>query len=104
MKNQLTRPKFSLGQINATPAALAAIQDSGQSQESFLDRHVGGDRGTVCRDALGTRLLSACKTLKGRWVWIITEADRSVTTIMLPTEYRVPPSPRRRAEAIECVL
>ena len=83
--NQLIQPKFTLGRIIATPAALDAIQESGQTQDSFLDRHVGGDWGTVCRQAPGnrTRLLSAYQTLRGRWLWIITEADRSSTTIML---------------------
>ncbi len=88
--------KFSHGQVVSTPAALDAIQQSGQTPEFFLDRHVKGDWGCVCGDdqkanddALvhGTRLLSAYKTLKGVRVWIITEADRSATTILLPEEY-----------------
>jgi hypothetical protein len=77
MKHQL----LHLGHVVATPAALAAIRDGGQSQDSFLDHHVRG-----C--ATGTRLLSAHKTLRGRWVWIVTEADRSLTTILLPSECR----------------
>jgi hypothetical protein len=96
MKTQLMRPKFPLGQIVATPAALDAIQDAGQSAAFFLDKHVQGDWGSLCpedREAndealgTGTRLLSTYKTLKGCWIWIITEADRSVTTLLLPDEY-----------------
>ena len=88
----MNRHIFQLGRIIATPAALNAIQESGQSQESFLDRHVGGDWGGVCREAPGTRtrLLSAYQTIRGRWIWIISEADRSATTILLPTECRRP--------------
>lgn len=84
----MNQQRFPLGRIIATPAALQAIEESGQTHDSFLDRHVGGDWGTVCRQALGgrTRLLSAYQTLRGRWLWIITEADRSATTIFVPTE------------------
>ncbi len=89
-------PKFSHGQVVSTPAALDAIEQSGQTPEFFLDRHVKGDWGCVCTDdqqanddALvhGTRILSAYKTLKGVRLWIVTEADRSATTILLPEEY-----------------
>ena len=88
--------KFSHGQVVSTPAALEAIEQSGQTPEFFLDRHVKGDWGCVCADdqeandaALveGERILSAYETLKGVRIWIITEADRSSTTILLPTEY-----------------
>jgi hypothetical protein len=97
MKQALMRPKFSLGRIVVTPAALDAIQGGGQSPDSFLDKHVQSDWGTACREdrqasddahPLGTRLLSAYKTLTGCWIWIVTEADRSLTTIMLPSEFR----------------
>ena len=59
-------------------------------------RHACGDWGTVCPDdalandeALeeGERLLSAYKLRDGTKVWIITEADRSSTCILLPDEY-----------------
>ena len=96
MNQQLIQPQFALGRIVATPAALDAIQNSGQTPDFFLDKHVQGDWGSLCQDdrqandealGTGTRLLSAYKTLKAGWIWIITEADRSVTTIMLPSEY-----------------
>lgn len=81
---------FPLGQIVATPAALEAIQESGQTLTAFLDRLFSGYQGRLDHQAeiLGPRLLSASRTWKGRWVWIITEADRSITTILLPSEFR----------------
>jgi hypothetical protein len=92
---------FPLGQIVATPAALEAIQDSGQTPAFFLDKHAAGDWGEVGKEdaalndqALldGERLLSAYRTLKGVRIWIITEATdddgiRSSTSIILPEEY-----------------
>ena len=89
-------PKFQLGNIVATPAAMQAIADSGQSPTDFLSRHVRGDWGEVCDEDKqlndqavtdGDRLLSAYRTLKNTRIWIITEADRSATTLLLPEEY-----------------
>ena len=95
------KPKFALGQILATPGALEALQESGQTPQFFLARHVRGDWGEVCPEdaqlndqALvdGSRLLSAYRTLKGTRLWIITEAaddggHRIATTALLPSEY-----------------
>ena len=87
---------FRLGQLVATPGALAALSEAGQSPLEFLSRHQQGDWGEVGKEdwdandaALleGTRLLSAYRTSKGVRIWIITEWDRSVTTILLPDEY-----------------
>ncbi len=89
-------PRFSLGQVVATPGALEALKESGESPSVFLDRHAQGDWGEVCEDdwrlndeALkdGSRLLSLYTTKRGEKLWIITEADRSVTTLLLPSEY-----------------
>jgi hypothetical protein len=89
-------PKFPLGRLVATPGALDALDQSGQSPADFLSRHVRGDWGEVCDEdkhqndeALvnGARLLSAYKTLREVKFWIITEADRSSTCILLPEEY-----------------
>jgi hypothetical protein len=61
-----------------------------------LIRHIQGDWGNICKDDWksndravndGTRLLSSYTTLQGVRFWIITEADRSVTTVLLPEEY-----------------
>ena len=95
------KPKFTLGQTLATPGALKALEDSGQTPAFFLARHAKGDWGEVCEEdkqlndqALidGSRLLSAYATLKGVKIWIITEAaddegHRAATTCLLPSEY-----------------
>jgi hypothetical protein len=87
---------FSLGQVVATPGALRALQKAEQAPQEFLNRHANGDWGTVPEDdqrenayALqhGFRILSAYTTSAGDDLWIITEADRSATTILLPSEY-----------------
>lgn len=93
--------KFPLGQIVATPGALEALAESGQTPEFFLDKHSQGDWGEVCGEDTvlndlavmsGERLLSAYKTLKGVRIWVITEATdddgkRAATTILLPSDY-----------------
>ena len=88
--------KFPLGQTTATPGALEAMAASGQTPEFFLARHQSGDWGEVNEEdqqlndeALvnGDRILSVYRTLKGVKMYVITEADRSVTTILLPGEY-----------------
>lgn len=88
--------KFSLGSLVATPAALKALEDAGQSPSEFIARHSAGDWGDVDKsdrklnDAAvkdGERILSAYHTTKGVKLWIITEADRSSTCILLPEEY-----------------
>ena len=91
-----TKPKFSLGQIVATPGALDLLRESGENPAVFLNRHVQGDWGEVCQEdrqlndqALvdGSRLLSAYRTAKGERLWVITEADRSSTCLLRPDEY-----------------
>jgi hypothetical protein len=92
----MSTPKFSLGSLVATPAALQAIADSGQIPLYFFSRHVRGDYGDVdahdkrANDLAikeGSRILSSYTTLKGVKVWCITEADRSSTCLLLPEEY-----------------
>lgn len=87
-------PKFSLGQLAATPAALEALND--ESFWPYIKRHANGDWGDVCAEDKaenelslreGFRLLSAYHLPDGCKIWIITEADRSATTILLPEEY-----------------
>ena len=89
-------PRFPLGQTVATPGALAALQRAGESPITYLSRHVHGDWGVVGKedarandDALlhGSRLLSAYTLSTEERLWIITEADRSYTTLLLPEEY-----------------
>ncbi len=90
------KSKFQLGQLVATPGALRALEEAGQSPAFFLDRHLAGDWGEVDAEdkrandealITGERLLSAYRTLKGARIWIITEADRSSTCCLLPEEY-----------------
>lgn len=92
----MNTPRFALGSLVITPAALAALAASGQSPAEFLDRHAAGDWGEVSKgdarlnDAAvkaGERILSAYRTKAGERIWIITEADRSSTCILLPDEY-----------------
>lgn len=92
---QTTRT-VSLGRLLATPGALEALAESGQSPNHFLARHASGDWGLVDAEdrrlndeALhdGSRLLSVYKTLGGVRLYVITEADRSATTILRADEY-----------------
>jgi len=90
------QPAFELGQIVATPGALAALKKAGQQPGEFLTRHINRDWGDLDDEDRkeneyslehGFRLLSAYKINAGDRLWIITEADRSVTTLLLPEEY-----------------
>jgi hypothetical protein len=90
------RLTFPAGWIGATPAALCAIDEAGHSPSEFLKRHLRGDWGDVCAgDAaandravcIGARILSRYTLRDGVPIWIITEGDRSATTILLPEEY-----------------
>ncbi len=88
--------RFNLGRVFSTPGALEALAESNQHPLEFLQRHVSGDWGEVCDEDKsenelsireGFRILSAYRTAKDVRLWIITEADRSSTTILLPEEY-----------------
>ena len=89
-------PRFALGQLVSTPGALDALAAAGQTPMEFLRRHIAGDWGQVCAaDAAenelsvkeGFRILSAYTLNSGTKIWIITEADRASTCILLPEEY-----------------
>ena len=91
-----TLARFPLGQTYITPGAEEALVTAGQTGIEFLRRHVSGDFGKLTDEDSqenelslreGFRVLSACRTAKGQKLWIITEADRSSTTILLPDEY-----------------
>lgn len=84
-------PKFPLGKLLATPGAIAL----GINFSPYINRHVRGDWGDVNEedrqqndDSIkeGMRIMSVYETDSGR-IWIITEADRSVTTVLLPEDY-----------------
>lgn len=86
--------RFPLGNTVITPGALEAL--SMTAVLAALARHENGDWGEVCDEdrkandrALieGSRLLSVYRNGHGLKFWIITEADRSATTVLLPDEY-----------------
>jgi hypothetical protein len=88
--------RFQPGQVVATPGALAAIEASGESVSTYLNRHVSGDWGVVeAEDAreneyaviLKMRIMSVYLLKSGVRFCVITEADRSATTVLLPDEY-----------------
>jgi hypothetical protein len=90
------KPLFDLGQLVATPGALAALEKAGQNAMEFLSRHVTGDWGEIPEEdkkenqfslEKGFRLMSSYRTTAGDRVWVITEGTRSHTTLLLPDEY-----------------
>lgn len=90
------RPLFPLGRVVATPGATDAIGGDMLTAAMLLDRHVGGDWGDICEEdkeendkalEVGNRIMSVYTLENGTKVWIITEWDRSVTTLLLPEEY-----------------
>lgn len=92
----MSKVLFSMGQVVATPGALAALEEAGQHPFVFLSRHVSGDWGNLVAEdkeenqrALehGNRIFSSYLTAKNTKIWVITEWDRSVTTLLLPSEY-----------------
>jgi hypothetical protein len=92
----MTIAPFPLGQVVGTPGALQALAEAGETPDAFLKRHLVGDWGELdAHDraendrsvATGCRLLSAYKLRTGETLWVITEADRSSTTLLLPSEY-----------------
>ena len=94
-----TKPSvlFPLGKTWMTPGAIEALENSGQSASEFLSRHHQGDWGEVddfdWRENDSSvnsrcRIFSAYRTGKDVKIWVITEADRSATAVLLPSEYK----------------
>ena len=88
--------RFPLGQLFLTQGAIEALEEAGQSPQEFISRHTRLEQGELCdedhRENLFSvdkplRIFSAYKTAKGAKLWIITEASREATTILLPSEY-----------------
>ena len=89
--------KFNSGRVVATTAAIQALNAAGlTSLNAYLDRHLAGDWGDLDSNAWqeneealkhGFRLLSVYTLPTGTRIWIITESDRSVTTVLLPSDY-----------------
>lgn len=99
---QIHAPRFALGRLIATPAALAAIAEEGMAPFEFVARHVRGDHGDLDEhDRLanaeamwsGGRILSVYPLAKaGKRLWCLTEATddrghRAVTTLLLDVDY-----------------
>lgn len=87
---------FPMGAITATPGAMELLDRTGVNPGELLRRHLTGDWGDVDEHDRrannravkeSTRIVSAYKDVGGETIWIITEADRSVTTILLPEDY-----------------
>jgi hypothetical protein len=94
--SRIAKPLFPLGQTYATPGAIEALSEAGQGAEEFLNRHQRGDWSEMCEEDMQEnefsvdkrlRIFSAYHTSKGVKLLVITEADRSVTTVLLPSEY-----------------
>jgi hypothetical protein len=88
--------KFPPGSVYITPGAMEQFTASGQDPLAFLIRHIAGDWGEVNAEdwqaneqslLRDLRLLSVYKMSNGTKFWVITEADRSATTFLLPEEY-----------------
>jgi len=86
---------FKLGNVVATPGALQHCQENGVNPLALLGRHIGGDWGDLCADDISAnvqavqhdlRILSSYHVGRDR-VWVITEADRSSTCLLLAREY-----------------
>jgi hypothetical protein len=87
---------FPLGRLVATPGALRAFENARENPIHYVVRHIMLDPGLLDADdhlanlraaRYGGRILSAYMLGDGTRIWIITEADRSVTTLLLPEEY-----------------
>jgi hypothetical protein len=90
------KKSFPLGQVLITPPAEAVLQQAGRTFQEFLDRHASGDWGEIDMDdwnaneealTSGARLMSVYAVTETQKVWVITEADRSCTTLLLPDDY-----------------
>jgi hypothetical protein len=88
--------RFPLGRLFLTQGAIEALEEASQSPQDFISRHVRLEQGELCNDDhreniysvdKQLRIFSAFKTANGVKLWVITEADRSATTILMPSEY-----------------
>ena len=96
LQQSAARLRLTAGRLFATPGALDALRSANVKVGDLLTRHLCGDWGDLCPEdraqndlalEAGLRVLS-CYALPGNGkIWIITEWDRSVTTVLLPTDY-----------------
>ena len=96
MTTKNTEPLFTLGRMMITPGALEKLEAADQDLSGLLKRHTAGDWAEMDKSdqmenansvERGGRIFSAYTLKTGDRVWVITECDRSVTTILLPSEY-----------------
>lgn len=96
MSSYANGPRFPMGRPFITPGAQEALEAAGISGVVLLARHIHGDWGDLSVEdqaenelalLTGRRVLSSYDLPDGGKVWIITEADRSITTILLPGDY-----------------
>ena len=100
--NYVKNPKLNLGKIVMTQGCIAALSKSQENPKIFLERHQSGDWGDLCEEDKKTndeavanegqpekqqRVMSSYKTGAGEVIWIISEHNRSSTTLLLPEEY-----------------
>jgi hypothetical protein len=91
------KPPLPPGRVVATPGALAALEASGDDLSTYVARHQSGDWGEIDTHDRKENQLSLERefrlisvyalSITGVKIWIITEADRSSRTVLLPTEY-----------------
>jgi hypothetical protein len=90
------RGVLHLGVVVSTPGALEAMEEAGVNPRKYLRRHMQGDWGELCEEDReenefslehGLRVMSAYRLPTDVKIWVITEADRSATTFLLPAEY-----------------
>jgi hypothetical protein len=95
-KRRQNSPKFDLGSVVATPGALEALEQNRTNPAQLIARHLSGDWGDLDMEdkrlndsavKAGGRILSSYILPDGSKIWIITEWDRSYTTLLLPSEY-----------------
>lgn len=86
---------FALGKLVATPGALRFMEQHSVNAFELVARHLGGDWGDLTQEDVaanveavqhGLRIFSSYKMRDGK-LWLITEADRSSTCLLLPEEY-----------------
>ncbi len=96
MNTEVKQKLFPLGMVVSTPGAAAILANAEVDAREIIERHQSGDWGVLVPDdctlndeavRCGDRILSAYKLGEGQRLWIITEADRSATTLLLPSEY-----------------
>jgi hypothetical protein len=91
----MVKPAFSLGQVVATPGAVAFLNSQAVDPAVLLARHQSGDCGDMAPDDVlanlsavigGGRVFSSY-SIGPQKVWVVTEANRSRTTILMPEDY-----------------